>query len=164
MRLLFLDTCTWLKLEILEREELFKNSKLFNFGSLAITYEIKEELEYFSISSLDLRTLIVYPIKNKILYKQALELGFDEADASLLSNGKIEEEELYLISEDRGVISFGQFHKMNIMQLADFFMVLTASNHLTKRNCYHLIKFLRKQRNITHKKEQNILGWLKLFK
>ena len=164
MRILFIDTCTWLKLEILESKELFKISVLFSFSSIAITHEIKEELEYFSISGIDFKQLIIYPISDQILYKRALEVGFDEADASLLSNGRITTNDIFLISEDRAIISFGQLYKMNIMQLVDLFRILTTFDYIDKAKFYQLIKYLRNERNITKNKEKKLLNWLKSFK
>ncbi len=164
MRIIFLDTCTWLKLELLEREQQFSTSVLFSFSSIAITHKIKEELEHYSIPQEKINETIIYPIGDKAIYKYALDSGFDDADASLLSNGKIKVEQLYLISEDRAVLSFGRMLKMEIMQLIDLFQNFTTQNIIDKKKLYNLVKFLRNQKNITEKKENNILNWLKTFK
>ncbi|MHA1132399.1 MAG: hypothetical protein ACTSQI_05425 [Candidatus Helarchaeota archaeon] len=164
MLIIFLDTCTWLKLELLERTKQFSTSLLFSSSSIAITHKIREELEHFSIPQEKINKTIIYPIGDKAIYKHALDLGLDEADASLLSNGKIKEDQLYLISEDRAVLSFGRMFKMEIMQLIDLFQNLTTQNILDKTKLYNMVKFLRNQKNITEKKKNTILNWLKTFK
>ncbi|MHA1265334.1 MAG: hypothetical protein ACTSRS_08890 [Candidatus Helarchaeota archaeon] len=164
MRISFLDTCTWLKLELLEKEQQFSLWDLFSFSSLAITHKIKEELEHYSFPQEKINAIIIYPIGNKAIYQAALDSGFDEADASLLSNGKIEEEHLYLISEDRAILSFGRMLNMRIMQLVDLFQILTAQNVINKTKLYNLVKFLRDQKNITKKKHSYLLNWLRTLK
>ncbi len=164
MQILFLDTCTWLKIELLKTQDLFDISLLRSFSSIAITHEIRQELEHYSLSAIDIKQIIIYPIGDQTMYKHALEIGFDEADASLLSNGKVSLNDIILVTEDRAVLTFGQLYDMQIIQLSDLLRLLTDSNILDKTNFYHLIKFLRDQRNITKNKEKSLLEWLKTFK
>jgi len=111
---LFIDTCTWLKLEFLERKNLFKTAILFSFASIAITHEIKREIDHYSISNVDFKQIFINPITDQKSHRHALEAGFDDADASLLSNGRIAVDELYLISEDRPFITFSQMYNLQI--------------------------------------------------
>ena len=52
------------------------------------------------------------------------------------------------------MINEGISGQMKIIQLADFFGLLLRSNFIDKREFYHLIKKLRKMRNITKRKEK----------
>ncbi|HUX99452.1 MAG TPA: hypothetical protein VMV49_07865 [Candidatus Deferrimicrobium sp.] len=164
MRIIFIDTCTWLKFEDLETNNLFSTSILFSFSSIAITREIQKELKYYSVSKIDFSQVIIYPISDQRLYKEALELGLDESDASLLSNGKIDVDELYLISEDGAILAYGEIHRLNVIQLVDLFQILTALGYIDKTKFYQLIRYLRDQQNITKKKGRDLLNWLKSFR
>ena len=120
-----------------------------------MTYEVKKEFEYrFTNEKEMLNYITLYP-KIEIDYKNYSLLGFDPADASLLEYSKNEVN--VIITEDQLMLDHSIANKTNIIQLADYFGLLFEKEFLNRREYYHIIKRLRKLRNITLKKEKELL-------
>ncbi len=152
-----IDTYQWHKLFILRKEgwedlinEILEKSDIF------ITHEIRKELEYRFPSEINVfEWLKILPIRN-IKFSQFISKGFDLADASLLEYALIDGYKI--ITEDHPMLMEGVTLKQNILQLADFFGILMKLGFITKKELYHLIKILRKMKNITKKKESELLS------
>jgi hypothetical protein len=104
----------------------------------------------------------VLPHQDNRIYKDALTLDFDEADASILSHS-FDETDTYIISEDRPFLTYGKSFGIKIIQLVDFMEVLTSLNIVSKNDLYQINRELRKIKNISEKKEKSIKNWLKTF-
>ncbi len=159
-----IDTCSWLKLNHLAQKgwhDLL--SEILSMGNVFITQEVRKELDFhLHEPELALEQVFIFPTKNVHIQKYIAD-GFDPADASLLEYS--EEEEHTIITEDGAVLAENVTDRNNIIQLVDFFIYLAGLEILTKRELYHLVRYLRKVKNITQKKEQRILNErLSLFK
>jgi uncharacterized protein YaiI (UPF0178 family) len=85
-----------------------------------------------------------------------IKRGFDPADASLIEYHK--KEDYLIITEDHPMLDEGIKEDRKIIQLVDYFALLMLEGFLNKREFYHLIKKFRKMKNITNRKEKEILG------
>jgi len=151
-----IDTFSWYKILQL-REEGWEEilSEILEESNFFITYDVKEELNYRFPEELTIfHKVATLPRLNKS-FNDYLEKGFDPADASLLEYMEIKE--YTIVTEDHPFISEGITQKRNVIQLADLFGILTIQGVLTHRELYHLVKFLRRIKNITKEKEKELL-------
>ena len=154
--ILLIDTCSWLKLDLLNEENVFNSGQLYDWADIEITHQILRELEYYDCRSLQREETKINPIGNQKIFNEAIELNFDEADASILSSGT-RSKEIALISEDGALLEYARIRSFFALQLIDLFRLFTQKNLIKPRELYHLTKELRKLKNITKKKEKEIL-------
>ncbi|MHA1301337.1 MAG: hypothetical protein ACTSO9_18090 [Candidatus Helarchaeota archaeon] len=153
---LLIDTCTWLKLDILKEDRIFEPDKIYNWANIGISHQVLKEIEHFNCKSFKKEKTQINPIQNEEIYKKALKLEFDEADASILSFGKKTGDSI-IISEDGTLLEYARINKFYALQLIDLFLLFTSMNFMKPRDLYHITKYLRKLKNITKKKEKEIL-------
>jgi len=156
---LLIDTITWTKLARLQNLDAFSSVQLYAWAEIQITHKVQEELEYRRNTIWIKEKTQILPIKTARIYQDALDLDFDEADASILSNGS-KEPDYFIVSEDRDLLRVACSYQFSAVQLIDLFRILTALEHITRRDLYNLAKILRELRNITEKKQKEIKSWL----
>ena len=156
--ILLIDTCTWLKLDLLNEDQVFIPNKLYQWADIEITHQILKEIEYYDCITFQKEETRIVPIENQHIYNEALELNFDEADASILGSGK-KTSEYVLISEDGPLLEYARINNFKAFQLIDLFRILFQKNLIESRELYHLTKYLREMKNITKKKEKSILKY-----
>ncbi|MHA1651027.1 MAG: hypothetical protein ACTSYB_12600 [Candidatus Helarchaeota archaeon] len=154
--ILLIDTCTWFKLDLLTEENLFNSENLYELAEIEITHQVLKELEHFGSSSFQKERTKINPIRNQKIFNDVLELGFDEADASILSFGS-KTKNFILVSEDNALLEYARVHGYFAIQLIDLFRLFTQKKIIKPRKLYHLTKKLRELKNITKKKEKEIL-------
>ena len=153
-----IDTFSWKKLGILENK-VNTLDMLYNSLNVCVTHEILKEIKHFRLLSCDITRTHILPTKINRMYQDSRSLGFDEAEASLISN-IVETEEFFGVTEDRPLLSLGIRYGANIIQLIDLFQFLTAQNVITKNIFYKITKELRSLKNISKKKEKFVKKWL----
>jgi hypothetical protein len=161
---LIIDTGTWLKLEKLNKLNLFQSINLYRWAKIQITHEVEKELIYFNCISWIKKKTQILPIYDQEIYQEARDLDFDEADASILSFGKITNNSIIIISEDRPLIDYARLNDFKAIFLADLFQIFTGMGNLSKKELYNLIVNLYDLRNINLKKKKTILTWRDTFK
>ena len=160
---IFIDTYSWAKIDILVNASYIDLNNFYQKFELCITHDVLKEVRYREIKSCQIENLHIYPIKNKRIYEDAIIQQFDEADASLLSNGSREKDSI-IITEDKPLLELGHSYKFKIIQLIDYFKILTDMKLLTKNKLYQINKELRKLRNISKIKEKEIKKFLQQLK
>ncbi len=153
-----IDTCTWLKLDLLNENQAFNPNYLYEWIEIEITHQILKELEYYNCNSFQKEKTKIIPIENEKIYQNALTVNFDDADASLLSCGKKSSISI-IVSEDGLLLEYARIHNYFALQLIDLLQILTTKRFIAPRNLYHLTKLLRELDNITKKKEKEILKY-----
>lgn len=154
--MLGIDTFSWGKLLLLKSNQYEPLIlEIIKKGNIFITQEVKIEYEYRFPNELSLLKYITLFPKIEIDFKSYQLKGFDPADASLLEYSKNEAN--IIITEDQLMLNESISNKRNIIQLADYFGSLYETDFLVKREFYHIIKKLRNLRNITKKKEKELL-------
>ncbi|MBD3227830.1 MAG: hypothetical protein GF329_06550 [Candidatus Lokiarchaeota archaeon] len=157
---LLIDTCTWLKLEMLNEDKLFDPLKIYDWTEIEITHQVLKELEYYDCKSIKKEKTKINPIENKWIYKDALSLNFDEADASILSFGR-KSKSYIMVSEDGALLEYARINNFTALQLIDLFRICFQKGLIESRKLYHLVKYLRKKKNITKRKRKEILEYHK---
>lgn len=151
-----IDTFSWYKLITLYEEPWRPLiTEIIKTGDFFITHEVKKELEYRFSNYNDLIELVTIFPRLKIDFHWYDQKGFDPADASLIEYCK---KGYIIITEDQPMLAEGITEKQNIIQLADYFGLLLLLHFLSKKEYFHLIKKLRDMKNITKKKEKNLLN------
>lgn len=158
---LFIDTGTWLKLDVLSALKLFEPNSLYEWAEVFTTHQVDEELHHFNNKSINRPLTSILPIKNKDIYNEAVSVGFDPADSSIISHGEIDNPDVLIISEDRPLLKYTKMYHFYIMQLIDLFQVLSKQGHISFNELYRLAKEMQRLRNITRKKQDEIKEWLK---
>jgi rRNA-processing protein FCF1 len=158
----FVDTFSWKKIDILKELSLIDMDRAYDSLKICITHPVLTEISHFNLKSCILEKTQILPHQDNKLYRDALILGFDEADASLISCSN-DEEEVYIVSEDRPLLTFGRSFGIKMVQLVDFMQVLTTLKVISKNNLYQINRKLREVKNISKRKEKSIKDWLKDF-
>jgi hypothetical protein len=158
---LFIDTGTWLKLDALDALKLFVPKSLYEWSEVFITHQVDEELRHFKNISIDRNHTSILPIKNKKVYEDALAVGFDAADSSIISHGEPDDPGTLIISEDRPLLKYTKMYRFYIMQLVDLFQVFANLGHISPNELFQLAMEMQRLRNITRKKQDEIKDWLK---
>ncbi len=156
---LLIDTCTWMKLDVLKDARIFSPDLLYKWADVQIPHEVLEEIDHFRVTSCLREKTTILPVGNERLYRDAQDAGLDPADASLLSNGSTSPDTI-IVTEDPGLIDFACLHKIMAMELVDFFQRLTELEYMTKRDFYNRAKALRDLKNITKKRNKQVKTWL----
>ncbi len=157
--ILLIDTITWTKLSRLQKMEVFSSKSLYEWAEIQITHKVQEELEYRRNNIWIKENTQILPIKRTNIFQDALNLHFDEADSSILSNGS-KEPDYFIVSEDRDLLRVARSYQFTAIQLIDLFRIFTAQNLISRRDLYNLAKILRELRNITEKKHKELKSWL----
>jgi len=150
-----IDTCSWLKLDRLQSSDLFDVNDLYQWAEIQITHDVENELEYWRCLVWKKEKTQILPIKNEQIFKEAILMGYDDADASILSNGH-SDPDFFLITEDRAVIKYSRLYHFSTIQLCDLFRIFTMMNLINRTEMYRLAKYLRDFRNITKKKLKSL--------
>ena len=160
---IFIDTYSWAKIDILVDASYIDLNCLYQKFELCSTHDVLEEIKYRKIKSCQIQNLQIYPIKNKRIYEDLIIQQFDKADASLLSIGSRKGDSI-IVSEDKPLLELGKSYRIEIIQLIDFFKILTKSNLFTKNKLFKINRELRKLRNISKNKEKEIKNFLQQLK
>ena len=160
---IFIDTYSWAKIDVLVDASYVDLNYFYQKFEICITHDVLKEIRYREIKSCQIQNLHVYPIKNKRIYEDAIIQRFDEADASLLSNGSRKGDTI-IITEDKPLLELGKSYRIEIIQLIDFFRILTKLNLFTKNTLFKINRELRKLRNISKNKEKEIKDFLQQLK
>jgi len=129
--------------------------ELLGVLDIFITIEVRKELLHKYEDQLAfIESIKILPIRN-ISFQEYSTRGFDDADASLLEYSELDD--IVIITEDNEMLLEGISEKNNIIQLIDLFLELFTKNLINSKEMYHLIKYFRKKRSITARKEKNAL-------
>ncbi|MHA1721404.1 MAG: hypothetical protein ACTSWX_12145 [Promethearchaeota archaeon] len=156
---IFIDTYSWAKIDFLVNSSFLDFNILYRRFEICITHDILKEIQHREIKSCILEEIHIFPIKNRRIYEDAITQQFDKADASLLSNGSRNGDPI-LITEDHPLLELGKSYQFEIIQLIDFFKILTQFNILSKKKLFQINRELRRLRNISKNKEKNIKKFL----
>ncbi len=159
----FVDTFSWKKIGILQESRLVDIDPVYAKVKICITHAVLDEIKHFELKSCQVDKTEILPHQPNKIYKEALALQFDDADASILSHG-FDDDDTYIISEDRPLLTYGKSFGIKIVQLVDFMQVLTALNVISRNNLYQINRKLRDLKNISKKKADAVKEWLKTFK
>ncbi len=151
-----IDTFSWYKLlRLCDTGWKDVITEILEAGNFFITYDVRDELEYrFSEEKHYFQKVATLPRLNKS-FNDYISRGYDTADASLLEY--VEIKGYAVITEDQPMLNEGITKKLDLIQLADFFGSLMLQGVITRRELYHLVKFLRKIKNITKRKAEELL-------
>ena len=155
-----IDTFSWKKFDLLEKNKLFNMKSLYEWSNVNITHEVYNEIKHFRLKSCALKSTSILPIKNKKIYQEAKDLEFDEADSQILSHGG-NDRKLIIISEDKPLLKFCRGYSFDAMQIIDLFHLFAIRGFINHKELYQVNRFLRKYKNITEKKSNQIKNWLK---
>ena len=152
------DTYTWKKLLLLYHSEwgsLIDN--IIDQINFFVTSEGKIEFEYrFPEEIIILNRIAILPVLKGEIYRYYIEKGFDKTDASLLEYSEVRG--YRIITEDHLMLSEAITKNQNIIQLIDFFRELCLVDaYFLRKEIYQIAKLFRKWKNITKKKEKQIL-------
>ncbi len=93
------------------------------------------------------------------IYKEALSLGFDDADASLASIGEKNSDSTIIVTEDRPFLDYLELNKISAVQFAELLQIYTDIGKIEGKVFYRLTKELQELRNITKQKMDTLLKW-----
>jgi predicted nuclease of predicted toxin-antitoxin system len=149
------DTYSWTKIFKLSSKgwkQIFID--IIQRNKILITREVIEEIDYRSDSLDEFFSYLHILPKIKYDHEKYKSLGFDLADASLIEYNK--QNNFLIVTEDHPMIAYAATDKVNFLQLIDFFVICYKMNQLTKNQLHKLNKELRKLKNTTVKKSNEV--------
>ena len=158
--LIGIDTFSWYKIiRFSETGILSLNSFLLD-SDIFVTHEVKKEFEYRFPKYVGILDRVIILPQSDSDFLSYREFGLDDADASLL---EISAKKKYMIvTEDHPMIAEGTKRGLNIIQLGDYLGYLVLNQVITHNNFFKLVRRLRSMRNITKKKERDLLQILRM--
>ncbi len=156
---IIVDTGTWLKLDLLSSIDLFSSAQMYSWSKVVISHQVEEELVHFRCKSFTRKNTSILPIKNMETYKDALSLGFDDADASLASLGEKDSDLTIIITEDRPFLDYLELNGLSAVQFAELLQIYADMGKIEGKVFYRLTKELQDIRNITKQKMNTLLKW-----
>jgi rRNA-processing protein FCF1 len=158
-----IDTCTWLKIFHLKAitdqllEVLLANFQIF------ITHDVLNECLHFLPNKKAVFEQIEVLPRIGQAFQEYKELGFDDADASLLEYadrnifGNKLDTQYIIITEDPEMLQLNIAGTNRIIQFVDIIVLLYSSGYIEKRLSQELVQDLFSKRNITKRKKQRAL-------
>ena len=152
----FIDTYSWSKLIHLKGNGWASIlDTILDNNSIFLTHEVKKEIEYRQPENLHyLQKMTLLPKINIDFNKYEL-LGFDRADASLITYS--ETNNIPVVTEDHPMLGLGIVDQLDFIQLADLFFLLNRLDQLTRNEFHKLVRKLRSMKNITKHKQKILL-------
>jgi hypothetical protein len=146
-----IDTFSWSKLFLLRDEYQTEIIDLcLDSIRFFITHEVEEELIHFHNDKQKIwKSGALLPRLNRS-FQNYIQQGFDLADASLLEYSELPD--YLIVTEDYPMLSLNISNRNNIIQLGDFFLLMLKLEVIDLKNFRELLKWLRKNRNLTKKK------------
>ncbi len=156
---IIVDTGTWLKLDLLSSIDLFSPAQMYSWSKVVISHQVEEELVHFQCKSFTRKNTSIMPIRNMEIYKDAVSIGFDDADASLASLGEKDSDSTIIITEDRPFLDYLELNSLSAVQFAELLQIYTDMGKIEGKVFYRLTKELQELRNITKQKMNTLLKW-----
>ncbi len=164
-----IDTGSWLKFDkiistkVFEKMERRTGAFLPAFYAwlkkegiqLAITHAVKDELQYFHSTSYWEKQLLILPVGDKAIFDQAKNLGLDQANAEVASNGP----GFALVSEDKDLLEFAILKGFTALQLIDLLCIFTWMGFFLRDEFYNVLQEFVRLRLITKRKAESIESW-----
>ena len=153
--MILIDTCSVLKLKMLNKESDGLTEKILDNSNLSMTHEVIDEiLYYYPEFEENIKKMTILPRLNTKYYRIFLQ-NFDEADSTLLEYGK--KKNFIIITEDHKMIKVSKLMSITSVQLCDFLVKLNEEKkifHLKKMR--KIMKYFRENKNITKRKYNKI--------
>ena len=157
--MIVVDTGTWLKLDYLSSIGVFSPAQMYSWSQVVISHQVEEELTHFQCKSFTKMQTRIMPTIDTEIYKEALSLGFDDADASLASIGEKNSDSTIIVTEDRPFLDYLELNKISAVQFAELLQIYTDIGKIEGKVFYRLTKELQELRNITKQKMNTLLKW-----
>lgn len=153
--MILIDTCSILKLKLLNKE--FENlfDKILNNSGISITHDVKcEVLYYYPEFEKKIEKITILSRLNTKYYNFFLQ-EFDKADSSLLEYGKNKNHTI--ITEDHKMLRTSRLMSIPSIQLCDFLFQLNKEKKIFHlKEMRKIVKYFRETKNITKRKYQKI--------
>ena len=159
--MLILDTCSWLKIQLIYKEIKVDLLKIFQKCDILLTHQLNDELKYYLKDYLDTSLFQIFPVEKDQIEKLR-DYGFDLADTSIIVLAK--EKNCVVVTEDGELLFYLINSGIRTFQVADLFLSLLNLDQINKNLCYNLIKFLRERKNIGKKKFKKLKFKLQEFR
>lgn len=156
---IIIDTGTWLKLDFLSIKKLFLPERIYSLSKVVTTHQVEEEITHYKCESYDKKKTILVPIDDESIYKEAISLEFDDADASIASIGKRNSKSTIIVTEDRPLLDYLELNEITAIQFAELLKIYTKRGEIEGKDFYRLTKKLQELRNITKRKMRDLLNW-----
>ncbi|MFX0098967.1 MAG: hypothetical protein ACFFCS_05255 [Candidatus Hodarchaeota archaeon] len=156
---IIIDTGTWLKLDFLSSKKLFSPERLYSLSNVVTTHQVEEEITHYKCESYNKKKTSLLPVGDEGIYKEALSLDFDDADASIASIGKRKSKSTIIVTEDRPLLDYLELNEITAIQLAELLQIYTRLGEIEGQEFYRLTKKLQQLRNITKRKMRDLLNW-----
>ncbi|MBL7170308.1 MAG: hypothetical protein ISS48_04770 [Candidatus Aenigmarchaeota archaeon] len=153
--MILIDTCSVLKLKMLNEEFDDLTEKILDNSNVFVTHEVVNEiLYYYPEFEENIKKITIVPNLNTKYYRLFLE-NFDDADSSLLGYGK--EKKIVIVTEDHEILKLSKLMSITSIQLCDFLFELNKEKKIFRlRKIRKIMKILRETKNITKRKYKKI--------
>lgn len=153
--MIIIDTCSWMKIQFLEKFNVIYLKELLYESDLWATHELIEEYKYHLQDYLDYNKFSIKTVQIKKL-QEYTEYNLDPADLSIIEFGK-NYPQVIVISDDKPELMILSIFKIKCFQLSEFLLILIQNSIFKKNTIFRAIKQLREWRNIKEHKMKELI-------
>nr|MDO8087701.1 hypothetical protein [Candidatus Sigynarchaeum springense] len=153
--MLILDTCSWLKIKLLDESNTVSLKQLIYANDPYATHQLITELKYYLKDYIDYTKLSIQAIEID-KYKAYSEKKLDDADLSIIGLGRMNPR-AFVISDDHPELEALNAFNVRCGRLSEYLLFLVKVDLLKKNDANRAIKKLRQVKNIKEKDKDRLL-------
>ncbi len=158
--MLILDTCSWLKIKLLDDTNTLSLKQLIYSNDPWATHQLIAELKYYLKDYLDYTRLSIQSIEID-KYQEYSEKELDDADLSIIGLGQMNTRS-FVISDDHPELEVLNAFNVRCGRLSEYLLFLVREGLLRKNDANRAIKKLRQVRNIKEKDKDRLMQKINL--
>ncbi|MEX2680564.1 MAG: hypothetical protein Q6373_003135 [Candidatus Sigynarchaeota archaeon] len=159
--MLILDTCSWLKIKMLDESNTLSLKQLIYANDPYATHQLITELRHYLKDYIDYTKLSIQRIDID-KYKTYSEKELDDADLSIIGLGRMNPRS-FVISDDHPELEVLNAFNIRCGRLSEYLLFLVKENLLRKNDANRAIKKLRQMKNIKEKEKNRLMQKINLI-
>ncbi|MEX2684235.1 MAG: hypothetical protein Q6373_021875 [Candidatus Sigynarchaeota archaeon] len=150
-----IDTCSWHKIERLEKEGIIYLKDFFYESDLHATHELVKEYKHYLADYLDLSKFTIRPVKLQT-YQDLTDKTLDDADLSIIALARAEENAV-VICDDGAEMDILHFFHVKAFKISEYALWLVENGMIRKNDGNRVVKALREWKNIDEHSKKHLL-------
>ncbi len=153
--MLIIDTCSWHKIQRLEREGVILLKDFFYETDLHATHELVKEYLHYLKEYLDLSKFTIQPVQLEA-YHDLTKKSLDDADLSIIALSR-KNANAVVICDDGAETDILHFFHVKAFRISEYMLWLVKNDFIRKNDGNKVVKKLREWKNIDEHSKKRVL-------